>query len=217
MSATWPLRITQTAHTPVEVECRPELGQFGTQVRSAGDRFGAWRMSSGGKPQRRQRVVRHRDMRKPTLIVLVGLAALLGESSCSSTTLPSVAEVTGFRSVSSPVAGSSPSGPVTVRVAGNDASRLAQLVSRLPSVPQSQVQCEEPLGLRYRIVFGAGSVAQSREVVDGYECAAGVTVAVAGQAISWRRDANCTLIRAVRHVLPGRAKATQRLAIGCGS
>jgi hypothetical protein len=67
----------------------------------------------------------------------------------------------------------------------------------------------------YRIVFGAGSVGQSNEVVEGYECAAAVTVAVAGKAISWRRDANCTLIRAVRHVLPGRAKATQSLAVGC--
>ena len=83
---------------------------------------------------------------------------------------------------------------------------------------QSQVDCHEPLGLMYRIVFGAGSVSQSKEVVEGYRCAAAaVRVAVAGKASSWRRDANCTLIRAVRHVLPGRAKATQSLAIGCGS
>jgi hypothetical protein len=174
-------------------------------------------MSSGGKPERLQRVVRHRDMMKPTLIVLVGIVVLLGVASCASTTLPSVAEVTGFRSVSVPVAGSSPYGPVTVRVAGKDASRLAQLVSRLPSVAQSQVHCEEPLGLMYRIVFGVGSVARPKQVVEGYRCAAAVTVAVAGKAISWRRDANCTLIRAVRHVLPGRAKATQSLPIGCGS
>jgi hypothetical protein len=84
-------------------------------------------------------------------------------------------------------------------------------------VPQSQETCEEGLGLMYRIVLGVGSVAQSREVVEGYECGAAVTVAVAGEAISWRRDANCALIRAVRDVLPGRAKATQSLPIGCGS
>jgi hypothetical protein len=156
-------------------------------------------------------------MTKPGLNVLVGLVVLLGVTSCSSTTRPSVAEVTGFRSVPVPVAGSSPAGPVTVRLAGKGAGLLAQLVSQLPSVAQSQVHCEEPLGLIYRIVFGAGGGAKSKEVVDGYRCAAAVTVAVAGEAISWRRDANCTLIRAVRHVLPGRAKATQSLSIGCGS
>jgi hypothetical protein len=144
-------------------------------------------------------------------------ASDMGPRGASSATLPSVAEVTGFRAVSVPAAGSSPSGAVTVRVAGKDASRLEQLVSHLPSVTQSQVNCEEPLGLIYRIVFGASSVAQSKEIVEGYECAAAVTVSVAGEAISWRRDANCTLIRAVRRLLPGRAKATQSLAIGCGS
>jgi hypothetical protein len=154
-------------------------------------------------------------MKKPALIVLICLVVVVGVAGCSSTTVPSVAEVTGFTSVRIPAAGSAPSGPVTVRVAGKDASLLAQLVSQLPTV--SQVQCHEPLGLMYRIAFGAGSVAQSKEIVEGYRCAAAVRVAVAGKAASWRRDANCTLIRAVRHVLPGRAKATQSLAIGCGS
>jgi len=201
----------------LRVDIKPELGQFSAQARSAGDRFGVWRTSSGGKPEPHQRVVRHRDMKKPTLIVLICLVVLVGVVGCSSTTLPSVAEVTGFTSVSIPAEGSSPSGPVTVRVAGKDASRLAQLVSQLPSVPQSQVHCHEPLGLMYRIAFGAGSVPQSKEVIEGYRCAAAVKVAVAGKARSWRRDAHCTLIRAVRHVLPGRAKATQSRAIGCGS
>jgi hypothetical protein len=157
-------------------------------------------------------------MRKLTLTVLIGLVVLLGVSSCSSTTLrPPVAEVTGFRSESFPAAGSSPSGPITVRLTGRGASRLAQLVSQLPSVTKSQVTCEEPPGLIYRIVFRASSVARSREVVEGYQCASAVTVAVAGKAISWRRDAHCMLLHAVRHVLPGRAKATQMLGIGCGS
>jgi hypothetical protein len=156
-------------------------------------------------------------MKKPTLIVLICLVGLVGVAGCSSATLPSVAEVTGFTSVSIPAEGSSPSGPVTVRVAGKDARRLAQLVSQLPSVARSQVHCHEPLGLMYRIVFGAGSVPQSKEIVEGYQCAAAVRVAVAGKASSWRRDTSCTLIRAVRHVLPGRVKATQSVAIGCGS
>jgi hypothetical protein len=157
-------------------------------------------------------------MTKPTQIVLATLVVLLGTASCSSATPPSVAEVTGFTSVpAGQVPGSSLTGPVTVRVAGKDASRLAQLVSQLPAVTQSQVHCEEPPGMIYRIVFDSGSATRSKEVVDGYRCAAAVSVAVLGQAISWRRDANCTLIRAVRDVLSGRANATQSLAIGCGS
>jgi hypothetical protein len=96
-------------------------------------------------------------MKKPALIVLICLVVLVGVAGCSSS-LPSVAEVTGFTSVRFPAAGSAPSGPVTVRLAGKEASLLAQLVSQLPTV--SQVQCHESLGLMYRIAFGAGSVAQ---------------------------------------------------------
>jgi len=104
-------------------------------------------------------------------------------------------------------------------------------VNQLPSVPQSQVHCEEPLGLTYRIDFGPGSVARSKAVADGYRCDAAVTVTVAGKAKSWRRgplsavhhvillasDANCALLGAVRRALPGRAKATQSLDVRCAS
>ena len=157
-------------------------------------------------------------------IVIAGLVILLGLASCSSSTVRphyqrsygSVAEVTGFASVPL-MTRSLPSGAVTVRITGTEASRLALLVSQLPSVAQSQVHCEEPRGLMYRIVFGAGSVAQSRAVIKGYRCDAAVTVRVAGKTSSWRRDTSCTLNRAVRQVLPGGAKATQSLEIGCGS
>jgi hypothetical protein len=121
-----------------------------------------------------------------------------------------VAEVTGFRDGS--IFGLS--GPVTVRVTGWQASRLARLVSQLPSAPQPE--CEEPLALIYRITFGGGSAADST-AVDGYRCGAGVTTKAAGETVLWRRDATCTLIAAVRQVLPARARATQRLAIGCDS
>ncbi len=67
----------------------------------------------------------------------------------------------------------------------------------------------------YRIDFSAGLVAHSTALVAGYRCGAAVTVAVAGAKVSWRRDARCALIRAVRRVLPARAKATRSLAIGC--
>lgn len=160
-------------------------------------------------------------MKRLAQLLVVGLLALLGAASCSSSTvglpyLPSgesVAEVTGFASV--PLT-SSASGPVTVRITGTEAIRLALLVSQLPSIKQSQVICHEPWGLMYRIVFG-GSVTQSKVVVEGYRCDAAVTVTVAGSPSAWGRDAACTLIRAVGQVLPARAKATQSLDIGCGS
>jgi hypothetical protein len=70
-------------------------------------------------------------MKKRTLFVPVGMAVSAGlvvsagVAGCSSATLPSVAEVTGFTSVPvGPAAGSPPSGPVTVRIAGKDASQL---------------------------------------------------------------------------------------------
>jgi hypothetical protein len=157
-------------------------------------------------------------------IVVAGLLFLLGIASCSSSSVRpqyktsdgSLAAVTGF--ASAPVmAGGSPSRPVTVRVTGMRASRLTLLVNRLPSVSQSQVSCHEPLGLMYRIVFGNGTLAKSRAVVAGYRCDAAVAVTVAGQISWWRRDAHCALLRAVRQVLPRRAKATQRPSIGCDS
>jgi len=154
-------------------------------------------------------------------MVVAGLLASLCVVGCSSSTLRpqslpsdgSTAEVTGFASVSF----AAPAGPVTIRISGTKASRLALLVSQLPSLAPSQVHCEEPLSLMYRIVFDAGSVAQSKAVVEGYRCDAAVTITVTGKTSSWRRDTACTVIRAVRHVLPARAKGTQSLAIGCGS
>jgi hypothetical protein len=158
-------------------------------------------------------------MKKPALIVLVGLIVLLGVGGCSSSTLrpqhQPVYTVTGFAGI--PFIGGVPSGPVTVRLTEREATRLALLVRQLPSVPQSQVHCEEPLGLTYRIVSGPGDGPEPTAVVEGYRCDAAVTITVPGQTSSWRRDANCALIRAVRHVLPRRAKATQTLGVGCGS
>ncbi len=73
----------------------------------------------------------------------------------------------------------------------------------------------EPPGLMYRIVFSASAGTQPTQAVEGYACAAVVRVTVPGKAASWRRDANCALIRAVRQVLPHQAKATQGQAVGC--
>jgi hypothetical protein len=199
------------------------------QVRSAGDRFGAGRTSSSGNLERHQHVVRHRGMKKPSLIVLAGLVVVFGVANCSSSTFRSplmpVSTVTGFARI--PLTRGVPSGPVMVRLTGKEAIRLALLLPQLspvpgaapvPGSPPEQVHCQEPLGLMYRIVFAGGDGPVPAEVVEGYRCGAVVAVTAPGDRISsWRRDANCTLIRAVRHVLPGRAKATQSLSIGCGS
>ena len=181
-------------------------------------------MNRFGKLEPRRAMVRHSDMKSLSLMVAAVLVLVLGTASCSSPTSRlrhwtpggAVADVTGFASAAS-APGSPPAGPVTVRITGMETSRLALLVSQLPSAAQSQVHCEEPPGLMYRIIFGVGSLAPSKAVVEGYRCGAEVTVRVAGKASSWRRDANCTLIRAVRLVLPARAKATHSLSIGCDS
>ncbi|HTZ92918.1 MAG TPA: hypothetical protein VMB74_11030 [Streptosporangiaceae bacterium] len=157
-------------------------------------------------------------MQRLPAIVIAGLV-LIAAAGCASSAAPAqrrtaagpVAKVTGYRSV--PTMSSSSAGPVTVRVTGAQASRLALLVRQLPSAPPAH--CEEPLGLMYRIGLAAGAVAHSAALVEGYRCGAAVTVAVAGQKASWRRDARCALIRAVRRVLPARAKATRGLSIGC--
>lgn len=114
-----------------------------------------------------------------------------------------------------------------VRLTERDAIRLALLLRKLPimpgaapepGLPPSQVHCEQPLGLMYRIAFAGGDGPVPAEVVEGYRCDAAVAVwDPGGRTSSWRRDANCTLIVAVRQVLPGRAKATQSLSVGCGS
>jgi len=168
-------------------------------------------------------------MKKPSLIVLAGLVVLFGVANCSSSTsrsrLQPVSTVTGFARI--PLTRGVPSGPVMVRLTGREAVRLALLLRQLPPVPGAapvpgsppgQVHCQEPLGLMYRIAFAGGDGPVPAEVVEGYRC--GAVVAVwdsGGRMSSWRRDAHCTLIRAVRHVLPGRAKATQSLSVGCGS
>lgn len=149
------------------------------------------------------------------------LAGLVGVAACSSSAaLPQpqgaaqgrpVAQVTGFRHGS--IFGLSD--PVTVRITGPRASRLAQLVSQLP--PAAQPDCHEPLDLIYRIALRAGPVARSTTVFDGYRCGAAVAVTAAGKAVSWRRDTTCELYDAVRQVLPGRARATQHLGVGCNS
>ena len=172
-------------------------------------------------------MLRQKDMKKAALIVLVGTVGLLSVASCSSTTfrqsLMPVSTVTGFARV--PVTGGGSAGPVTVRLTEEQATLLAVLVGQLPQVPgdapggpPSAVHCQEPLGLMYRINFGGGDGPVPAEAVEGYRCDAAVAVGnLGGPVVFWHRDANCALIQAVRNVLPTRAKATQRLAIGCDS
>jgi hypothetical protein len=155
-------------------------------------------------------------------ILVTSLVLMLGIASCSSSTSQlhyrtsdtPVTELTGFAFAAARLL--SPSGPVTVRVTGIRASRLALLVKELPAVAESQISCVEPPGLMYKLAFSAGSIAPSKAVVEGYSCDAAVTVKADGKT-SWRRDANCALIKAVSLALPGRAKATRSLDVGCGS
>lgn len=168
-------------------------------------------------------------MKQPALAVLAGLVVLFGGAGCSSATSRSpllpVSTVTGFARI--PVTGGVTSDSVMVRLTARQAIRLALLLRQLPPVPGAapapgspppQVHCQEPLGLMYRIVFAGGNGPVPAAVVDGYRCGAAVAVwDPGGRTSSWRRDVRCALLRAVRRVLPARAKATQTLPAGCDS
>jgi hypothetical protein len=166
--------------------------------------------------QRSRRSRRHRNVKRLSPTLALGLAGLLVVG-CSSSSgglsyLPaseSSARVTGFASFS--LAGGTSTDPLTIHIGRANAGRLAQLARQLPAVEQSQVHCQEGLELIYRIVFQT----EPTVVVDGYRCDAAVTVSLGGKHPAWRKDADCSLFHAVRHVLHAQAKATEALDIGC--
>jgi len=101
-----------------------------------------------------------------------------------------------------------PSGPVSVLVRGASAARLYRLVEGLRLA--KGFPCAENAQM-YQITFN--SVAATVNVT-GYECGGEVDVSSRGKFAS-RTDKACTLLSAVRRVLPATATATQRLYVPC--
>ena len=125
------------------------------------------------------------------------------------------AQVTGYTS-SSLTEG--PSGPVSVVLRDGPAARLDQLVNGLRA--NTGPGCHENARL-YQIDFKG---AQGGFDVTGYQCGGLVSVttvsattvsATTDGKIVTRIDRNCTLLSAVRRLLPASATATQRLNAPC--
>jgi hypothetical protein len=121
------------------------------------------------------------------------------------------AEVTGY--TSSPLT-SRPSGPVSVLLHGASAARIDQLIKGLP-VANPLATCAEEAQL-YRIDFAVVAGAKRGFDAAGYECGGLVVITSDGKTVL-RTDRNCTLMSAVRRLLPATATATQRLSVPCVS
>jgi hypothetical protein len=149
--------------------------------------------------------------------VLTAVAATALAAGCSATatasataiaptTVPAVtqATVTGYKSGSAFLPSS---GPVTVVLRGKAAAYLRQVLDSLPE--GGTMQCMENM-LQYNITFAAPS---SHKTVDvaGYACVAAVQVTENGKT-TLRTDSHCTLLAAVRKVLPTSAATTRH---GC--
>jgi hypothetical protein len=117
------------------------------------------------------------------------------------------AKVTGYTSAS-PSAQSS--GPVSVTVHGTSAAGLYRLVEGLTA--SSGAPCMEEPQL-YRITF---TPAAGTGTVNGYACEGYVTTTSGGSTRDWT-DKGCTLLLAVRRVLPASATATQQTNNPCPS
>jgi hypothetical protein len=121
------------------------------------------------------------------------------------------AEVTGY--ASSPLTGR-PSGPVSVLLHGASAARIDQLIKGL-HLANPLVVCAEEAQL-YQIDFAVVAGAKRGFDAAGYECGGLVVITSDGKTVL-RTDRNCTLMSAVRRLLPATATATQRLYAPCVS
>jgi len=144
-----------------------------------------------------------------TALVAGCSAAAATHPAATTSTAPTVtqASVTGYKSGSPAFASS---GPITVVLRGQTAAHLDEILNGLPK--GANMDCEENV-LLYNITF---AVTGSHKTIDvaGYGCVAAVKVTEDGKT-TLRTDHGCTLLAAVRKVLPARAVATQQGAAAC--
>jgi hypothetical protein len=153
----------------------------------------------------------HRPGRALTAIAATALAAGCSAATAhatadatSSAPAPAQAKVTGYKSGSASLQSS---GPVTVIVRGNAAAHLGQVLNSLPK--GGTMECMEN-ELLYNITFAYSSPHKTIEVA-GYACVAAIQVTEDGKT-TLRTDSRCTLLAAVRKVLPVSAVTTRQ---GC--
>jgi len=144
-----------------------------------------------------------------TALVAGCSAAAATHTTTTTSTAPTVtqATVTGYKT-GSPAFESA--GPVTVVLHGKTAADLDHILNSLPK--GGSMDCVENV-LLYNITFALTGSHKTIDV-DGYGCVAAVAVTVDGKT-TLRTDKGCTLLAAVRKVLPARAVATQQGAAAC--
>ena len=146
-----------------------------------------------------------------TAVAVTALAAGCSAAATATTTstAPAVtqAKVTGYKS-GSPAFQSS--GPVTVVLHGKTAAHLDQVLNSLPK--GGTMECMENV-LLYNITFALSSSHKTIDVA-GYACVAAVQVTENGTT-TLRTDSHCTLLAAVRKVLPASAVTTQQDSPAC--
>jgi hypothetical protein len=116
------------------------------------------------------------------------------------------AQVTGY--VTSFPSMAQPAGPVAVTVHGAPAAGLYQIIQGLRG--SSGADCMENAQL-YQITYASGTGTVD---VAGYECGGFVTITSDGKTTDWT-DRNCTLLSAVRRVVPATATATHQPGVPC--
>jgi hypothetical protein len=105
------------------------------------------------------------------------------------------------------------SGPVSIALHGASAAGIDQLITGLQG--NTRPGCMENTQL-YQITFTAVAGSKRGFDVVGYQCGGLVDLTSDGTTVT-RIDRNCTLLSAVRRLLPATATATQRLTAPCAS
>jgi hypothetical protein len=143
----------------------------------------------------------------------VGLAAACGTAQSKDPTQATQsidqAQVTGY--VTSFPSMAQPSGPISVMVHGAPAAGLYRIIKGLRAdTDWHGAPCMEEPQL-YQITYA--SVAGTVDVA-GFECGGFVTITSNGKTTDWT-DRNCTLLSAVRRVVPATATATHQPGTPC--
>jgi hypothetical protein len=127
----------------------------------------------------------------------------------TTSTAPTVtqASVTGYKTGDPAFASA---GPITVVLHGKTAAHLDQILNSLPK--GANMNCAENV-LLYNITFTL-TASPKTIAVAGWACVAAVQVTENGK-MTLRTDKGCTLLEAVRKVLPARAVTTQQAGAAC--
>jgi hypothetical protein len=149
-----------------------------------------------------------------TVLVVAGFGGffLLKASPAGPPMAQDRARVTGY--AKSSISGQT-SGAVSVELNGASAARIDQLAEGLPPASLAAT-CEQNTQV-YRIAFTAGAAAKTGLDVTGYGCGYLVVEVPARGRPTDRIDRKCTLLSAVRRLLPATATATQRESASCAS